>query len=133
MKELIERIYQRASHPFGSGSTGTVQSLVIQSPKGDEAADTIALGGRITNENSGEMRAALTKALHGKPPVLHVNLSGVSYIDTSGVATLVEAAGIARRQHNRMILEGLRDQPRYLLEITRLDRLFDIVGQEGVK
>ena len=94
------------------------------------AADQVAFHGRITVENSGEMRSALSKALGDKPPVVHVNLTDVSYIDTSGVATLVEAARIARKQGNRMILEGLHDQPRYLLEITHLDHLFDIAGQD---
>jgi anti-sigma B factor antagonist len=94
------------------------------------AADQVAVHGRITVENSGEMRATLGNALRAKPAVLHVNLSDVSYIDTSGVATLVEAARIARKQGNRMILEGLHEQPRYLLEVTHLDHLFDIAGQE---
>jgi len=97
------------------------------------AAEQVTFHGQITVENSGEMRTVLSKALRGKPPVLHVILSDVSYIDTSGVATLVEAARIARKQGNRMILDGLHDQPRYLLEITHLDHLFDIAGQEGSK
>jgi len=97
------------------------------------AADRVALHGQITIENSGEMRTALRNALRAKPAVLHVNLSDVSYIDTSGVATLVEAARMARKQGNQMLLEGLHDQPRYLLEITHLDHLFDIVGQEALK
>jgi len=99
----------------------------------NQVADKVAFHGRITVENSGEMRAALTEALRGKPQALHVNLSDVSYIDTSGVATLVEAARTARKQGNRMILDGLHDQPRYLLEITHLDHLFDIAGQESSK
>jgi anti-sigma B factor antagonist len=99
----------------------------------EQAAGKIAFHGRITVENSGEMRAALSKVLQGKPAELLVDLSDVSYIDTSGVATLVEAARIARKQGTRFILEGLHDQPRYLLEITHLDHLFDITGQEVSK
>ena len=81
--------------------------------------------GRITVENSGGMRATLRNALRRMPPVLTVDLSGVSYMDTSGVATLVEAARNARKQGSRLVLRGLRDQPRYLLEMTHLDRLFN--------
>ena len=99
----------------------------------NQVADTVTLHGRITVENSGEMRAALSKALSKKPAVVRVNLSDVSYIDTSGVATLVEAARIARKQGNRMILDGLHDQPRSLLEITHLDHLFDLGSQEVSK
>jgi len=96
-------------------------------------SDSVAIRGRITVENSGEMRRTLSDALRKKPAGLSVDLSGVSYLDTSGLATLIEAARIARKQGTRMILAGIHDQPRYLLEITHLDRLFDIAGQGADK
>jgi anti-sigma B factor antagonist len=76
-------------------------------------------------ENSGELRATLSCALRRKPPDLAVDLSDVFYMDTSGVATLVEAARTARKQGTRLTLKGLHDQPRCLFEMARLDRLFD--------
>jgi len=95
--------------------------------------DSVAIHGRVTIENSGEMRTALANALGRKPETLPVDLSGVPYIDTSGLATLVEAARIARKQGTRMVLSGLQDQPRYLFDITHLDRLFDMAGQGAGK
>ncbi len=89
--------------------------------------------GRITIANSGEMRKALANALREKPQNLSVDLSQVPYIDTSGLATLVEAGRIARGQGTRLILSGLQDQPRYLFDITHLDRLFDMANQEAAK
>lgn len=94
-------------------------------------APGLGFQGRITVENSGHMRAALSNALRRKPSELAVDLSGVSYIDTSGLATLVEAARIARRQGTRLILRGLHDQPHYLFDITHLDRLFDTSAPEA--
>lgn len=88
----------------------------------------VAFHGRITIENSGEMRTALSKQLRQKPAELLVDLSDVSRMDTSGIATLVEAAGVARKQGTKLILEGLHDQPRNFLQITQLDHLFDIAG-----
>ena len=97
--------------------------------------DTVTGGlrfhGRITVENSGNMRAELSNALRRKPPDVTVDLSDVSYMDTSGVATLLEAARIARRQGTRLILRGLHDQPHYLFEIARFDRLFDTSAPEA--
>ena len=93
----------------------------------------VAIQGRITIENSGEMRTELANALRTKPASLSADLSGVSYIDTSGLATLVEAARIAHKQGTRLILSGLQGQPRYLFDITHLDRLFDTAGQEAAK
>ena len=92
--------------------------------------ESVAIHGRITVENSGEMSSALANALRKKPTKLSVDLSGVSYIDTSGLATLLEAVGKAREQGTRLVLKAIQDQPRYFLEITHLDRLFDIEGQE---
>ena len=77
------------------------------------------------------MRRTLADALRAKPVNLSVDLSDVSYIDTSGLATLVEALRIARRQGTRLILDGIHDQPLDLLEITHFNRLFDMAGQEA--
>ncbi len=98
--------------------------------KRSEVGDNLVMHGRITVENSGEMRRALSQALRTKPATLSVDLSDVSYIDTSGLATLVEAARTARGQGTRLLLGGMKDQPRYLFEITRLDRLFDSSAPE---
>lgn len=97
------------------------------------AGDSIAIHGRITLESSGEMRTALSDALRKKPASLSVDLSGVSYIDTSGLATLMEAVRIARKQGTHMVLSGIHDQPRYLFEVTHLDQLLDVAGPEASK
>jgi len=97
---------------------------------GSTAGANVVLDGRITVENSGEMRRALRDALRAKPATVSVDLSDVSYIDTSGLATLVEAVRIARKQGMRLILVGMKDQPRYLFEIIHLDRFFDTPAPE---
>ena len=97
---------------------------------GSTATDKVVVHGRVTVENSGEMRRALSHALRAKPATVSVDLSDVSYIDTSGLATLVEAVRIARKQGMRLILVGMKDQPRYLFEITHADGFFDTAEPE---
>jgi anti-sigma B factor antagonist len=101
--------------------------------RGTDTEKGFAIQGRITVANSDQMRTALANALRAKPTSLAVDLSGVSYMDSSGLATLVEAARIARSQGTRLVLGGLHDQPCYFFEITHLDRLFDIAGQGASK
>jgi len=55
-----------------------------------------------------------------------VDLSGVNYMDSSGVATLVEAMQISRRQSTKLVLCSLQDKVRSVFEIARLDRVFEI-------
>jgi anti-sigma B factor antagonist len=86
----------------------------------------VSLQSRITVGDANEMRRKLADALLPRLPNLTVDLSGVTYMDTSGLPTLMEAMRIARRQGTRLVLGDIQDQPRYLLEITDLDHVFEI-------
>ena len=89
----------------------------------------LVMHGRITVENSGEMRLALSQVLRRKPAEMHVDFSDVSYMDTSAAATLVEAGRIARTQGTRLVLSAMQGQPRFLFKITSLDHLFEMSGE----
>jgi anti-sigma B factor antagonist len=91
--------------------------------------DTVAIEGRITVDNSPDMRTRLALALKSQPTELAVDLSRVTYIDTSGLATLVEASRIARQQGTRLVLTGIQGQIHYLFEVSHLDQLFDIAAE----
>lgn len=71
-----------------------------------------------------------------KQPVkkIVVNLEKVSYIDSSGLATLVEILKRAKAQGGCLGLAGMTDKVRSLFEITKLDKLFLIYSgrQEAV-
>ncbi len=93
--------------------------------------DIVSIEGRVTVDNSPEMRDRLAAALKPKPAELTVDLSRVTYIDVSGLATLVEASRIARQQGSRLVLSGIQGQTRYLFEVSQLDHLFDIVEEQS--
>ena len=91
---------------------------------------TVAIAGRITVDNSDEMRRKLLAALHARPTQVTADLSKATYMDSSGLATLFEAVRIARHQGTRLVLAGVSGQPRQVFEIARLDRLFEFAPQE---
>jgi anti-sigma B factor antagonist len=95
-----------------------------------EKQQIVEFDGRITVDNSNEMREKLGAALKLKPMELTVDMSRVVSIDKSGVATLVEAARRARRQDTRLMITGLQEQPAYLLKVTQMDQLFDIAKEQ---
>jgi anti-anti-sigma factor len=76
------------------------------------------------------MRERLRAALKVMPKALTVNLSRVTSIDISGLATLVEATRVARGQGTRLTLAGIQGQPAGLLEVAHLDKLFDIAAEQ---
>jgi anti-sigma B factor antagonist len=89
----------------------------------------VSLQGRITVSNANEMRRTLADALRLQPKELTVDLSSVTYMDTSGLATLMEAMRSARQQGTQLVLGSIQAQPRYLLKVTDLDHVFGV--EEG--
>jgi len=75
-----------------------------------------------------ELQGALHQALRQKPDRLIVNLEEVAYMDSSGVATLVEAMQIARKGKTNVVLCNLQERVRSIFEIARLDRVFKIAA-----
>ena len=73
------------------------------------------------------LRQRLSKVQNSQPARLIIDLSQVPYMDSSGVATLVEAMQVARRGGSKLVLCALQDKVRSIFEIARLDMVFAIV------
>jgi anti-sigma B factor antagonist len=84
--------------------------------------------GEIDLSCAATLRQQLGRIQDNRPPRLVVDLSAVPYMDSSGVATLVEAMQIARRTGSKLVLAALQDKVRSIFEIARLDMVFAIVG-----
>jgi len=88
--------------------------------------------GKVDLFSSPGMRSTILEAIQGKGIVqVAVNLSEVTYVDSSGIATLVEALQLARSKRCRFVLFGLRQAAREVLELARLDKIFDIRAAEA--
>ena len=91
----------------------------------------ISLTGRLAIESSPRLRALLMKAIQkGTSALLVIDMSRLSYLDTSGVATLLEAARVACAQGVRIRVLGLSGEPRMLAQIAEIDRIFLACGSE---
>ena len=85
------------------------------------------LSGDITLFNSPEIRKALLDLLREKHvPHLVLNMLGVPYIDSSGVASLVEGLKLSRDLRARFALFGLSKSAKTVLELTHLLRVFEV-------
>ena len=98
-------------------------SISVTDREGDAL---VCLSGRVSVDSSPDLREQL-HALLKRPslPALTIDLAELTYIDCSGVATLIETLRIARGRKTLLQLRGLRDRPRHLLEVTGLLRLFE--------
>lgn len=87
----------------------------------------IHLRGEVDLSWSQQVRSAVLDALRGSQRV-GVVLSEVSYIDSSGIAALVEGFQSARSSGRGFALVAVSDAVRAVLELARLDRVFPLVA-----
>lgn len=93
-----------------------------------EQGDTpvrVALSGAIDFEHSPAARRALFAAVDSGRAV-HVDLSAVERLDSSGIASLIEALERARTTGTALSLGGAREHVMKLLRLARLDTLFEL-------
>lgn len=82
--------------------------------------------GDVDMSGSPLFREGLRQLLQSRPKRLVVDLGGVEYMDSSGVATLVEAMKNARAGGTRLVLCAMKPRVRGIFEIARLDKYFAI-------
>jgi anti-sigma B factor antagonist len=90
-----------------------------------EVGDTIivAFEDDIDLECSGEARDVLIDCV-SRGVNIQVDLSGVSMIDSSGVASLLEAFQNARKKGKTFTLAGVGESVMRVLKLARLDTVF---------
>src|SRR5258706_13026608 len=87
----------------------------------------IDVKGDIDLYSSPQVRQTILDTLNQKTAKrVIVDLTGVRYVDSSGVASLVEGLQLSRKSQVRFALCGLNKAPRQVLELTRLIKVFEI-------
>ena len=79
--------------------------------------------GEINISTSPELRKLFEKGQNKK---IVIDFEKVTYIDSSGLATLVEVLKRTKTQGGSLGLAGMSDKVKSLFEITKLDKLFSI-------
>lgn len=99
----------------------------------DDKGDVVSLNGRINFDSSPALRDRLLDILQGPPPEsVFVDLTRVTYIDSSGIATLIEGLKIARNRQTRFCLKGLEGRLLDLFTVTGVLGLFESNGCRSV-
>lgn len=83
----------------------------------------VALSGEVDLQHSPTLRKLLMELMLDQRPVV-VDLARVAYIDSSGIASLVEAYQMARRNGTRFILAAVSAPAMRVLGLARLDKVF---------
>jgi anti-sigma B factor antagonist len=96
-----------------------------------DKATILDISGDIDLAHSTEVRrVVLVEFREKRTPKVLLNLIEVNYIDSSGVASLVEGLKASRDVGSRMILFGLSPIAHEVLQLSRLLTIFEIYDTE---
>jgi len=90
-----------------------------------------ALRGRLSYETAPELRRTLLPLTEEEGVGLLLDLSALEFIDTAGLATLIEAQQRTDGQRGRLVLYGLPEHVNEGIAMARVQDLFTIVETEA--
>lgn len=88
------------------------------------------LDGEVNFHTSPELREKLHESLSKQTDCILVNLRKVRYIDSSGLATFVEALQKIKKYNGRLVLSELAPAVRSVFEIAKLDGIFSLANTQ---
>ena len=94
-------------------------------------AAVIEIRGEVDLYTSPQVREAIVGVTQRRTPRVIVDLTGVGYMDSSGVATLVEGLQFCRGYGGGFRLAGLGETVRQVFRFAKLDTVFEIYPSAG--
>ena len=112
------------------GASVSANELSVETRRAD-AHTIVTVTGRVTVDSSPHLRPVLHEAIAAAPPDgVVIDFTAARYLDTSAIATLLEAASLASTRGVPLDVIGLSAETRVVVEATELDRIFAALGYE---
>jgi len=84
----------------------------------------VEVTGKLTSFESGALRNSIAQLLKEGRKLILLNLSGLAYLDSSGIGDLVQAYMSVIKRGGEMKVVGLSDKVEEILKITQLYQVF---------
>ena len=94
----------------------------------EDGVQILQLEGDIDLHSSRDLRTLLAEHAKARRPAVLLDLTGVRYMDSSGLATIVEYARQAQSFRGKLALAGLNERVRTVFELVRLHEFLSIYG-----
>ncbi len=86
----------------------------------------VEVDGELDFHSSPNLRQALNQLADKKTPKIIINLKKVGYMDSSGIATFVEALQKTKKYQGKLVLSEMAPAVKSVFEIAKLDSIFVI-------
>ena len=107
--------------------------MILLDHQARDGRDLVVLSGRFVSSDSARVADDLVAIFDNGCGVLHLEMSSVEYIDSKGLSALVSVMRRVHKDEGFLALVNISDEVLTLLELTRLNEVFDIIkdGSEG--
>jgi anti-anti-sigma factor len=99
-------------------------SLEVQSRQVDNGVTVVAPTGRLDVAGAPALKDAISEALKNGQPRVVLDMEGVSFVDSTGLGSVIAALKQIRSSQGDLRLAAPNQQVRVVLELTTLDRVF---------
>ena len=96
-----------------------------------ESVDIVKLPARLMMADSSEARSRLKRIIKQGSARLILDLSDMEFIDSSGLAALVNSMQTARKKNGDVCLMRMNETVRTLFELTQLLNVFEVFDDEA--
>jgi anti-anti-sigma factor len=105
---------------------------IISSKSGDDSV-LVEITGRVTDQNVKEFQHDLEKAYRKNTPRVVLDVSGICFLTSAGLGTIMYFHTLMRKERRRLIILNSAANPSLyldeLFETTNLDKVLTIVRQ----
>jgi anti-anti-sigma factor len=105
---------------------------IIATKEGEDRV-LVEITGRVTDQNVKEFQRSIDKAYRRNTPRVVLDVSGICFLTSAGLGTIMYYHTLMRKERRRLILFNPRMQPSAymdeLLETTNLDKVLAIVRE----
>lgn len=97
--------------------------MIVLTATSEGVVTRLAVAGRLTMANAAELTQAVDAAVAGGAPKVVVDLSGTTFVDSSGLGALITGLRRTRQGGGDLRIAAPTEQVRAVLELTNLDRV----------
>jgi len=108
----------------------TVEEIMEITLREDANVTTLSLKGRLDLATGSALKEQIKQLFEKEKTAIHLNLSEVEFINSSGLGSLVSIMKEIRLRKGRLTLSNLASYVQEIFEITQLSHIFEIFATE---
>jgi len=101
--------------------------LVVEEKPRSDGSWSVIVTGRLNGVTAPEFKKRVASMVENGKKKLVIDMSGVVFVDSSGLSALISALKIARESGGWLKLVSLQEQPLSVIKLMLLDRIFEIL------